>query len=78
MDVLSIELPDNLKAFVQQEVTQGGYSSPAEYVCAVLEEARQRQSGAELEAILLAGFDPAGLPEDQVEQAKALYRARAL
>jgi antitoxin ParD1/3/4 len=54
---LSISLPKPLKEFVEGQVLRGGFSTPSEYVRALVREDRKRQSEEELEGLLLDGLN---------------------
>ena len=58
MGTMNISLPDALKAFVEDEVARGGYSTSSEYVRALI---RREQDRARLHALVLEG---AASPED--------------
>lgn len=51
---MNISLPDELKAFVDQQVGSRGYSSSSEYVRELL---RKEQDKEKLRALLLAGLE---------------------
>ena len=57
MTTMNISLPDELKAFVEQQVTQGGFSSTSEYLRALIREARKRETDRALETLLLKGLE---------------------
>jgi antitoxin ParD1/3/4 len=57
MSDLHISLPDELREFVDAQVSQGGYSTPDEYLGALLREARKNEEQERLEARLLKGLD---------------------
>ncbi len=57
MTVLNITMPDDLESFVSSEARARGYSSPAEYVRAVMEALRQGKSHAALEKTLVERLD---------------------
>ncbi|MEK8088005.1 ribbon-helix-helix domain-containing protein [Aquabacterium sp. A3] len=52
MSTLTISLPDQLKAFVDELVNQRGYSTSTEYVCELI---RKDQGRLQLHNLLLAG-----------------------
>lgn len=58
MGTMNISLPDALKAFVEDEVARGGYSTSSEYVRELI---RREQDRARLRALVLEG---AASPED--------------
>ena len=53
MSTFDLNLPESLKAFVDQQVVTRGYGSPSEFVQSLLEAEQQRQVGREVEALLL-------------------------
>ena len=52
MSTMNISLPDALKDFVDQQVTQRGYGTSSEYVRELI---RKDQQAQQLRAMLLAG-----------------------
>ncbi len=78
MSTMNISLPDSLKSFVDEQVSQRGYGSSSEYVRELI---RRDQDRLQLRGLLLAGAASAptaaadaayfdGL-RDQVHQAKS-------
>jgi antitoxin ParD1/3/4 len=62
MSTMNISLPDALKAFVDAQVTQGGYGTSSEYVRELI---RRDQDRVQLRDLLLAGAASApGAPVD--------------
>lgn len=57
MATMNISLPDNLKNFVEMEVSEGGYSTTSEYFRMLLREAQERKAKARLEALLVEGLN---------------------
>ena len=57
MTSLNISLPKQMKEFVESQVQQGGYSTPSEYVRALLRAERKRRAEAELDELLLQGLN---------------------
>ena len=56
MTTMNISLPDEMKAFVEAQMTQEGYASASEYLRALIREAQKRRAKHELEAKLLEGL----------------------
>ena len=54
---LNVSLPKSLKVHVERQVQEGGYSTPSEYVRALLREDRKRKMEQKLEALLLEGLN---------------------
>lgn len=52
MSTMNISLPDTLKAFVDEQVDQGGYSTSSEYVRTLI---RKDQERLRLRTLLLDG-----------------------
>ena len=63
MTTMNISLPDALKSFVDEQVTQRGYGTCSEYVRELI---RKDQDRARLRGLLLQGAESApGKPVDQ-------------
>lgn len=56
MTTMNISLPDEMKAFIEAQLTVEGYASASEYLRALIRDAQKRQAKQELEAKLLEGF----------------------
>lgn len=52
MSTMNISLPDSLKSFVDEQVTERGYGTSSEYVRALIRKDQDRQR---LRGLLLAG-----------------------
>jgi antitoxin ParD1/3/4 len=52
MSTMNISLPETLKAFVDDQVTEGGYSTSSEYVRELIRRDQERQK---LKGLLLQG-----------------------
>jgi antitoxin ParD1/3/4 len=50
MATMNISVPDEMKAFVEAQMTQEGYASASEYLRALIREAQKRQAKQALEA----------------------------
>ena len=62
MSTMNISLPDSLKSFVDEQVSQRGYGTSSEYVRELIREDQDRQM---LRALLVAGAaSPVGMPAD--------------
>src|SRR5438477_277839 len=68
METLNIALPPTMKAFVQERVDQGGYSSASEYIRRLIREDHERNARLEIDRQLLEALDsgPAApwIPQD--------------
>lgn len=56
MTKLNVALPENLKAFVDEQVAARGYGTASEYIGSLIREAQEQQEQQELEAKLVAAF----------------------
>ena len=57
MDTMNIALPESMKQFVQERVTQGGYSSVSEYVRELIRADQRRKVEERIDTLLLQGLD---------------------
>ncbi|MFH1741439.1 MAG: type II toxin-antitoxin system ParD family antitoxin [bacterium] len=57
METMNVALPVEMKEFVRDEVSQGGYSSTSEYIRALIRGEQKRKAEARLEALLLEGLN---------------------
>lgn len=53
---LNISLPQSMKDFVEDQVRENGFSTPSEYIRALVREDQKRQAQEKLEALLLEGL----------------------
>jgi antitoxin ParD1/3/4 len=57
METMNIALPESMKHFVQEQVTEGGYSSVSEYVRDLIRAAQKRKVEERIDTLLLEGLD---------------------
>jgi antitoxin ParD1/3/4 len=57
METMNIALPESMKHFVQERVSQGGYSSVSEYVRELIRADQKRKVEEKIDALLLEGLD---------------------
>jgi antitoxin ParD1/3/4 len=58
MSNISISLPDDVKAYIDEQIAKAGYTSASEYFIALVQrEQRQTQAQAALDARLEEGLD---------------------
>ena len=58
MATMNISLPDELKAFVEDQATQKGFGTVSEYVRAIIREAHERHVERDrLDSLLLDGLN---------------------
>lgn len=56
MTTMNISLPDEMKAFIELQLSREGFASASEYLRALIRDAQKRQARQELEAKLLEGL----------------------
>ena len=57
METMNIALPESMKHFVQERVSEGGYSSASEYVRELIRADQKRKAEDRIDALLLEGLD---------------------
>ncbi len=57
MTTMNVSLPDDLKAFVDEQVATGGYGTTSEFIRELIREARKQAARQRLEALLLEGLN---------------------
>ncbi len=57
METMNIALPESMKHFVQERVTEGGYSSVSEYIRELIRADQKRNAVARIDTLLLEGLD---------------------
>ncbi len=57
MTTLNISLPDSMRAFIDEQVAAGGYSTASEYIRRLVREDQKRAAQEHLEAPLLEGIN---------------------
>jgi len=67
MTSLNVSLPKSLKDYLGVRVRTGGYSTPSEYVRALIREDQKRTAEERLEALLLEGLN-SGEPVEATPQ----------
>lgn len=82
METMNISLPEPMKSFVDEQVSNGGYSSASEYIRGLLREEQKRQVKERLESFLLEGLDsgePSQMTKEYLEELRheALGRLKA-
>lgn len=79
MATMNISLPDPLRLYVEERVTEGGYSTISEYFRELVRLDQKRQAEERLEALLVEGLDssPAKpLTTDDLVEVKRVVRQR--
>nr|WP_089126797.1 type II toxin-antitoxin system ParD family antitoxin [Tolypothrix sp. NIES-4075] len=57
MTSINISLPDSMRAYVDQQVANGGYSSVSEYFRELVRQDQKQKENERLEAMLLEGLN---------------------
>ena len=57
MASLNVSLSDDLRAYVDERVRRGGFSTPSEFVRQLIREDQRQEADRRLEALLLEGLD---------------------
>lgn len=57
MTSMNVSLPESMKQFVEEQVEKRAFSTPSEYVRALIREAQVSAQQEELERLLLEGVD---------------------
>jgi antitoxin ParD1/3/4 len=73
METMNIALPKSMKEFVQERVSEGGYSSASEYVRELIRADQQRRAQDRIDALLLEGLnsgEPTLVTKEYWEQKK--------
>lgn len=67
MSTLNISLPQSMRAFVDERVASGGYSTASEYIRELVREDQKRRAAERLDALLLEGLD-SGKPVEVTDE----------
>jgi antitoxin ParD1/3/4 len=57
MTSINISLPESMKAYVEEQVTSGGYGTVSEYMRELIRQDQKRKAKERLETLLLEGLD---------------------
>ena len=57
MSTLNISLPESMRAYIDEKVAEGGYSTASEYVRELVRADQKRAARERLETLLLEGLD---------------------
>jgi antitoxin ParD1/3/4 len=78
MATINISLPDALRRYVEQRVTQDGYSTASEYFRELVRKDQQTRADTRLEALLLEGLDSPGkaFSKADIAEVKRVVRTR--
>ena len=57
MTNMNVSLPETLKTYIEEQVTDGGYGTTSEYLRELIREDKKRKAQERLEALLLEGLE---------------------
>jgi len=77
MTTLNISLPEPMRAYVAQQVAQGGYSTASEYIRQLVRQDQKRAARERLEFLLMEGVE-SGPPIEVTDQYWTEKRAKLL
>jgi antitoxin ParD1/3/4 len=63
MTTLNISMPDQMRAFIERQVSGGRYSTASDYIRDLVREDQKRNDQARLESLLLEALDEGGSQE---------------
>jgi antitoxin ParD1/3/4 len=67
MTTLNISLPDSMRAFIDEQIAQGGYSTASEYIRDLIRQAQKQAAQEKLDNMLLEGL-ASGEPIEVTDQ----------
>jgi antitoxin ParD1/3/4 len=73
METMNIALPEPMKHYVQERVSEGGYSSVSEYIRELIRADQKRKVEERIDALLLEGLDsgkPIAVTQEYWEEKK--------
>jgi len=79
MASLNISLPQTMKDFVEVQVKSAGFSTPSEYIRALIRDDQKRRAEEKLEMLLLEGLqsgEPIEITPEHWERKRAQLIAR--
>jgi antitoxin ParD1/3/4 len=66
MTSMNISLPESMKAYIEEQIAQGGYSTASEYFRELIRGDQKRKAQERLETLLWEGLDSgAATPMDE-------------
>ena len=57
MTNMNVSLPETLKTYIEEQVTDGGYGTTSEYLRELIREDKKRKARERLESLLLEGLE---------------------
>jgi len=77
MRELKVDLPEQMMEFVAEQIADGDYDTPGEYIRDLIRADQKRHAKSQLEAVLLSAVrsgDPTELTPEMVEQVRQRMR----
>jgi antitoxin ParD1/3/4 len=74
MAVVNISIPDQMKEFVDERLSEGRFSTTSEYFRDLIREDQKRRAQERLETLLLEGLEsgePIDVTDDYIKQKRA-------
>ena len=62
MKSMNISLPDSMRAYIEEQIASGGYSTASEYLRELVRQDQKRKAQERLEALLLEGLSETATP----------------
>jgi antitoxin ParD1/3/4 len=75
MKNMNISLPDSMRAYVEEQVNSGGYSTVSEYFRELVRQDQKRKAQERLETLLLEGLDSGAATPMTLEDWKDIRQA---
>lgn len=63
MKSMNISLPDTMRAYIEEQVAQGGYSSVSEYFRELVRQDQKQRANERLQTMLLEGLNSGNATE---------------
>jgi antitoxin ParD1/3/4 len=76
MTTLNISLPEQMRTFIESQVSRGLYSTASDYIRNLIRDDQKREDQERLESLLLDALEGGGSQEVTPEFFRAVARAR--
>ncbi|MEA5566779.1 type II toxin-antitoxin system ParD family antitoxin [Anabaena sp. UHCC 0399] len=75
MTSINISLPDTMRAYIEEQVAQGGYSSVSEYFRELVRQDQKQRAKQRLETMLLEGLNSGNATEMTAQDWEDIHQA---
>ncbi|UKO99896.1 type II toxin-antitoxin system ParD family antitoxin [Nostoc sp. UHCC 0870] len=75
MKSINISLPDTMRAYIEEQVAQGGYSSVSEYFRELVRQDQKQRAKQRLETMLLEGLNSGNATEMTAQDWEDIHQA---